>query len=593
LAASLLLGSPAYALSVQPIHVMSSLGEPFRAEIVISDIAGIPAASIRANLASDDEFVQLGINKLGLTRHLQFSTRLTSPERGVITITSDKALTEPYIEFVVHIGFGNNTRLQQVTALVDPPLTRIQTSTLDLPVQRIQLAEVTPTAPVEAPAAPILGTMTVTQGVITTPLPVSRRAPPPMTGRPASNASPAASGTAGAPLAPSAPSAATPAASPRPAPVPAPKPIPAPTPVPAAIPKPAPVPTPVPAPKPVPAPAPIPAPIPTPTPAPVPAPIPTPIAPTPLIPNPSSPPPMETPAAPIAAKPLIPSPSSPPPMEMPPAPVIAPTPTPPLAETPLTPSASTPPPMDAPAAAAPIEVPTPVEPTQPPKDEPKPVAPKPVVKADANADHAYTVRHRDSLWAIASRMQSTNHQSIAVIMQTIKQNNKSAFIDGNASQIRSGAVLILPTDVPDEPTPTHNQQPVHIDNEDIDHNKAPVLKPANIPASGDKGTYTSRGRLPDAKMTLVAPTEQGNSQGGAVSGHSAADEQKLNQLNLQISASRQKNLTLGQEVGQLEAQIKANDQKLALQNARLAELMQRLKNRKEAATKTVKRIATS
>jgi len=94
-------------------------------------------------------------------------------------------------------------------------------------------------------------------------------------------------------------------------------------------------------------------------------------------------------------------------------------------------------------------------------------------------------------------------------------------------------------------------------------------------------------------MTLVAPADQGSSQGATTSGHGAEDDKKLNQLNLQISTSRQKNLTLGQEVGQLEAQIKANDQKLALQNARLAELMQRLKNRKEAAPKTVKRIATS
>ncbi len=551
LASSLLIGSPAHALSVQPIRVLSTLGEPFRAEIVITDIAGVKPSSIHADLANDEEFVQLGINKLGLTRHLRFNTTLTSAERGVITITSDRPLTDPYIEFVVHIGFGNNTRLQQVTALVDPPLTRIQTSNLDLPVQRIELAEVSAPAPVAAPTAPILGTMTVTRGVITTPAPganiplnASRSAPPPMKASPpapsapSSPASPAPSApsTAGAPLAP-----------------------PAPSPV-------APVPTPAPVPRVVAAPAPAP----TPAPAPIPSPMAAPSAPTPLIPSASTPPPMDAPTPAPSAGPVDSS------NAISAAPI----------ETPLTPTPGSPPPMDAPAAASTPPVASPVEPAKPVE----PAAEKPV---DAKADRAYTVRRNDSLWGIASRMQNTTHQSIPVIMQSIKQMNRAAFIAGNANQIRSGAVLILPTDVPDIPNTPRADQRVHIENEDIDHNKAPVLKQAPAVVNGSKGTFTRRGRLPDAKMTLVAPTEQGNSQGGAVSGQSAADEQKLNQLNLQITASRQKNLTLSQEVGQLEAQIKANDQKLALQNARLAELMQRLKNRKEAATKPVKRIATS
>lgn len=240
--------------------------------------------------------------------------------------------------------------------------------------------------------------------------------------------------------------------------------------------------------------------------------------------------------------------------------------------------------MDAvPSAPEPTAV-TPVEPTKPAE---------PVVAAKPDADHAYTVRRHDSLWSIAARMQNTSKQPIPVIMQSIKQMNKSAFIAGNSNHIRSGAVLILPTDQLDEPAPTHADQPIHIENEDLDRNKAPTLKQPNAPINSSKGMYTSRGRLPDAKLTLVAPTDQGSSQGAAATGQGAADDKKLNELNLQISTSRQKNLTLGQEVGQLEAQIKANDQKIALQNARLAELMQRLKNRKEAAPNTVKRIATS
>ncbi len=399
---TLLMGS-AYALTVEPIRVKSALGEPFRAELVISDIAGVSPASIQVGLASDAEFMQLGINKKKATSDLRFSTKLTSPERGVITITSDHPLNDPYIEFLVHIGFGNNVRLQQVTALVDPPLTRVQTESMNLPVQKIELAE---TQPSSAPADPLANTPAVDPtAAATSPLIASNDAPPAMEG----------DGTTG---------------------------------------------------------------------------------------------------------------------------------------------------TSSENATAPVS-----EPSQ-----------------TASAENeAYTVQRNDSLWAIATRMQKDLNRPIPVIMRSIQQLNKAAFIGGNPNQIKNGAVLALPTQQSIEQESPPVNQAVRIENEDTESNKAPTIRPRNEQTATSKSKFVRRGHLPDAKMTLVAPTQQGDIQGGATQGNSEAEQKKLTAINSKITVSRQKNIALNQEINLLETQIKANEQKLALQNAKLADLMQRLKNRKEAA----------
>lgn len=456
----------AFALSVHPLQVKSALGEPFRAQIVITDIAGVDPATIKASLANDSEFIQLGINKRRLANDLNFNTSITSPERGVITITSDRPVNDPYIEFVVHIGFGNNVRLQQVTALVDPPLTRIQPETLNLPVQQIQLAEAssTPAPAAVQPTDPNIVKVTSSVTSRTIQLVPSPSAPPPMA-EPTNE-------TAETPLA-------------------------------------------------------------------------------------------KDPQATKQDTPLIPSPNTPPPMSMPPIETTQVGQNTPVAQA---------------SAVAPDAAPL------PDKTNPEPAP---------TENNSYKVKRNDSLWAIATRVQKETNQPVTVIMHSIQQMNKSAFIHGNPNHIKNGATIILPNQQDIQQAPKTESQSAVVESDDVESNKTPILRTPNQQAKTAKTPYIRRGNLPDAKMTLVAPTLEGTAQGSANDKQSEEKTRKLTQLNLKITSARQRNMTLSQEISELEAKIKANDQKLALRNARLAELMQRLKNRKDAAPQNANRTPKS
>lgn len=673
---SLLIPTLAQALTIQHVRVTSVIGEPFRAEVTVTDIGGLTSAQLQGSLASDADFQLLGVNQNSPVPPLSFETRIPSPERGVITITSRQPIQDPYLDFVMRIGGGRNVRLQHITALIDPPASTRRTMTAAAPVSLppvVAPSTVNSTYPknTSTPSAPVSPlTSPVAQRVPTEPVaPIARPAIslPVVTRIPASPAPVVTSSSVATsalptaslppvrmavpsqtrPLTVATPPVQTTAA--RFSPAPAGQIVPTGQTAPLALPasnKPAPV-VPVTPPaatalmaeKPV-----LPAAVATAQPEPKAPLIQT--AEIPLIPLRQSPPPMDAPPEPLQA-------SGPPPVETPlreppkndvPHPVStdtmvatqqqvlehpqSPTATQTPAETPTQAPTQTqsstqeiaPPPSELVAAqtSQPTVVPTPPEPSavQPSPVQSSPAesaaikanqtAEPPITAAEAAALTAelqaaekksasipplvtsasgsihYQVQGQDSLWKIAQRLQPELHMSVPQLVTTLHRLNQQAFVHGNPNQLRKGVHLVLPPQARELPMSGPEHQPT------LAAKPARSTLPPTTVNTGKIQPAPRRGALPRAEMTLIAPGNDGLALGNAKQGRTQGDQPLSTALATSVGNARARTKALQSDISQLTQRLQLNDRRLAIQNARLAELEQRLKARREAKRNPMK-----
>ena len=111
------LGSGAAGLG--RITVMSSLGQPLRAEV---EIAATPEElqNITARLASADAFRQAGIDYSPSVTGL----RMAVERRGngaVVRVSSDRPINEPFVDMLVELNWSAGRLIREYTFLLDPP----------------------------------------------------------------------------------------------------------------------------------------------------------------------------------------------------------------------------------------------------------------------------------------------------------------------------------------------------------------------------------------------------------------------------------------------------------------------------------------
>lgn len=122
-----------HALTVRDIKTKSALGEPFRAEVELTDVGDLTEEEIKVSLANPEDFERLGIERIYFLTELRFDVSIKEG-RSLVKITSNKRVTEPFLDFVIRISWPNNTRLQEVTAFLDPPMTSSQLTPVAAPV---------------------------------------------------------------------------------------------------------------------------------------------------------------------------------------------------------------------------------------------------------------------------------------------------------------------------------------------------------------------------------------------------------------------------------------------------------------------------
>ena len=200
-----------------------------------------------------------------------------------------------------------------------------------------------------------------------------------------------------------------------------------------------------------------------------------------------------------------------------------------------------------------------------------------VSTAAKNKTTNHTVRNNESLWKIAKQLEPELKQPVGQIMQRIRDMNKDAFIAGDPNQLRRGATLVLPEDTRKAtlvaaPQTTATKKPL-----------------SNKPITTTQAPLNRSGRLPKAELTLVAPTVQGSAHGNSDKGQNVGSQPLSREIVLKVGQERRKTVLMQHEVTELDAQLALNDKKIAMLNAKLAELEHQLKMRNQAKKQPVQK----
>lgn len=118
--AALLHSSVAAALGLGEISLHSALGQPFNADIELIEAGGLSPEEIVVRLAPPEAFTKAGVERVFFLNDLRF-TPVIRGNRSVIHIESHKAVTEPYLNFLVRLVRPNGDQLHEYTVLLDPP----------------------------------------------------------------------------------------------------------------------------------------------------------------------------------------------------------------------------------------------------------------------------------------------------------------------------------------------------------------------------------------------------------------------------------------------------------------------------------------
>lgn len=116
---SLLVFSNAYATGLGKLTVLSSLGQPLRAEIELTSPNKEEINSLVPKLASIEAFRQANIEFNPALLSLRFAVE----QRGnsyIIRVTSTQAMNEPWVDFLLEMNASNGKLVREYTFLLDP-----------------------------------------------------------------------------------------------------------------------------------------------------------------------------------------------------------------------------------------------------------------------------------------------------------------------------------------------------------------------------------------------------------------------------------------------------------------------------------------
>ncbi len=152
-------GSPGIAAGLGTLRVLSTLGEPLRAEIQIISLRAGEQRHVRARLASAEAFRQAGIETRLAPGDVKMEIQLREG-KPIVAVTTRDAVNEPILEMLVELAWVSGRLQRKYAFLLDPPTIPVSPST--------SRAAIKPPAALTAPPPP--------RAALTRPEPASRPA---------------------------------------------------------------------------------------------------------------------------------------------------------------------------------------------------------------------------------------------------------------------------------------------------------------------------------------------------------------------------------------------------------------------------------
>jgi pilus assembly protein FimV len=146
-----------WSLGLGRLNVQSALGEPLRAEIDVTSITAEEAASLQSKMASPETYRAAGVDYNQVLGATSVSLQKRADGRSVLRLSSDRAVTEPFVDAILDLSWSSGRLVREYTLLFDPPAPKsaptpaLTSPAMDTPAPAPRTAA--PVAPAPAPVA--------------------------------------------------------------------------------------------------------------------------------------------------------------------------------------------------------------------------------------------------------------------------------------------------------------------------------------------------------------------------------------------------------------------------------------------------------
>ena len=110
------------AVGLGELTVNSSLNEPLDATIQVLGLDGLTENQINVSLGSLADFQRVNLARVGLIDDITLEIDVLNREEGILRLSSDEAVTEPFLNMVISMRWPNGRLMRDYTALIDLPV---------------------------------------------------------------------------------------------------------------------------------------------------------------------------------------------------------------------------------------------------------------------------------------------------------------------------------------------------------------------------------------------------------------------------------------------------------------------------------------